>query len=456
MSGQNFASSDEVFAYLLRFVNVEKGQKTEFKLDRMRHLCAGLRDPQNAFRSIHVAGSKGKGSVSVMIARVLQAAGISTGLYTSPHLLRWKERISLAGDEVDEAVLLGAMDELFPLINGKSASDFPGGELPTYFELSTLLAFLAFRRLGCEWAVVETGLGGRLDSTNVLDSAASVITPIELEHTEWLGDTIAQIAFEKAGIIKPGRACYLSPQSEEAMQVFRSNCSEKGSPRRELDELVAVRDVAVDRTGTDVRLVFKDSWRPASRSWGSAGELALHSPLIGRIQGQNMALAALAASEIEARVGAQSLAAGLSRASLPARFQVVDGEATVILDGAHTPRSARAALESMRAVFPGPADLLFGCAHDKHHEEMAGILAPHFEEITITRPGDFKQSDPGAVHASFCRALGASEQRRCRLVEDFSTAIATALSRARDSGRPLLVAGSFYLCAEVAARLRIP
>ena len=441
MERRRFAGSDEIFDYLMRFVNVEKGQKTEFKLDRMRSLCAALGDPQEAYATLHVAGSKGKGSVSAMAARVLEAAGRRTGLYTSPHLLRWKERISLAGEELPEELLLDSMDELLPFVEGKTAADFVGGELPTYFELTTLVGFLAFRRAGCDAAVVETGLGGRLDSTNVIESRASVITPIELEHTEWLGDTIPKIAFEKAGIIKPGRPCCLSRQRPEAREVFVRACEERGSPLLEAPKLVRVEDLVVDRAGTRARLVFTEG-KPFAKP------LEVRTPLLGAVQAENMALALLAAAQVEPALGPEAAAAGLRRASLPARFEIVSEEPPVVLDGAHTPASARLCLETFESLFPGPKALLFACAVDKHHEELASILAPRFESVIVTKPGSFKQSDPAAAFASF-----ASRNAASRLVEDTAQAVRTARDEAAAAGLPLLVTGSFYLCAEAAALL---
>lgn len=450
MSGRRFSSSDAIFEYLLGFVNVERGQKTEFKLDRMRELCERLGNPQNAYYSVHIAGSKGKGSVSAMIARILQAAGLRVGLYTSPHLLRWKERISLAGDEMPEDMLLEAMDEVLPLVEGKTAADFSGGALPTYFELTTLLGFCAFRRAGCEAAVIETGLGGRLDSTNVVDSSASVIMPIELEHTEWLGTTIPQIAFEKAGIIKPGKPCFLSPQPAEARDVFLQVCRERGSPLHEYASVGTIEEIALSRTGTKAVLTLGASWPPAKRLAQEHGPLRLsvETPLLGSVQAHNMALALMVSAELEERVGLEAIRNGLARSSLPARFQILDLKPPVILDGAHTPASVRLSLETLETLFHGPKDMLFACAHDKHHAEMAAILAPHFAGITVTRPGDFKMSQPRAVFESFSRQSSAS-----RLIIDHKEAIKNARETAAARGRPLLIIGSFYLCAEAAALL---
>jgi dihydrofolate synthase/folylpolyglutamate synthase len=442
--GSSFSTTEELYSYLLGFVNVEKGQATVFKLDRMAKLCERLGYPERAYRTIHIAGSKGKGSVSTMIARILEAAGHRTGLYTSPHILRWKERISLAGEEMPEETILRAASEVVPLVEGKGPEDFPGGELPTYFELTTLIAFCAFREALCDRAVIETGLGGRLDSTNVVDSEASVITPIELEHTEYLGDTIPLIAGEKAGIIKGGRPCYLSAQKPEAREVFASVAASKGSPLREVGQLVSVDDISIGEKGTSALIGFAPG-SPLSLRFPSP--IRCRTPMIGSIQAQNMALALLASAELEPSLQLEEAVQGLSKAYLPARFQILKdgryGGSPVVLDGAHTVASTLLALESFESLFPGKKALLFACAEDKKHAEMAKALAPRFDRITLTRPGTFKKSDLSALAASF-RDAGASY----RIIPDHEEAIAKAREEAAELGLPLLVTGSFYLCAE--------
>jgi dihydrofolate synthase/folylpolyglutamate synthase len=440
--GRHFSGTDELYSFLLDFVNVERGQKTVFMLDRMRALCAGLGDPQSAYRTVHIAGSKGKGSVAVMVARILEASGRRVGLYTSPHLLRWKERMSLAGDEMGEGPILAAAAEVLSIVEGKQPSDFPGDELPTFFELTTLIAFCAFRLVGCDRAVVETGLGGRLDSTNVMDSRASVITPIELEHSELLGGTIGQIAAEKAGIIKPGKPCYLSQQVPEARAVFVRTCAERGSPLREVGALAQARGVTVSAAGTQARISF-EAGSPLSERFPTGIEA--RTPMIGAIQAENMTLALLAAAETEQDLGAEAAALGMAKAFLPARFQVLSLDPPVVLDGAHTPNSVHLALMSFEMLFPGPKALLFACAEDKMHGPMAAALGPRFDRITITRPGTFKKTDLTALAASF-RAAGA----RFRLAEDHAEAIKQAREEAAAFGLPLLVTGSFYLCSEFA------
>lgn len=436
MSAPSFRTVQDIYEYFLSFVNVEKGQATEFKLDRMRGMASRLGEPQLCCPCVHVAGSKGKGSISAMLSRVLEASGRKTGLYTSPHILDWRERTARAGELFPDSSFLAAMEELVPHVVGKSARDFEGGELPTFFELTTLLAFLVFRRERCDAAVYETGLGGRLDSTNIVRPEACVITTIELEHTEFLGDTVAAIAGEKAGIFKPGVPAFTSARNPEALAVFRSTAVERDCSLRILSEEVELSDVRISREGTQARAVFRD---PDIFS----GPVLLKTPMIGEIQAQNAALAALVARASSFRAPHESVLAGIAQARLPARFQILPGNPPVVLDGAHTPESMAHTVQAFERLFPGPAVLIFACAHDKRHAQMAQVLRPLFDRVIVTKPGGFKQSDPGAVAESF-REAGFAVDRE----DDTESALKAGLRRAQSISAPLLVAGSFYLCAE--------
>jgi dihydrofolate synthase/folylpolyglutamate synthase len=464
MSHSRFSSSEDVFEYLKSYVNVEKGQATVFKLDRMLALASALGNPHMGRLTIHVAGSKGKGSVSTMAAGILSAQGLTTGLYTSPHLLRWKERIAFADAEMPEKILIAAMEEVIPLVEGKAAHDFPGGELPTYFELSTLVAFCAFRATGCDAQVIETGLGGRLDSTNIVEPDVSVITPIELEHTQFLGDSIAAIAFEKAGIIKPGKPVCISRQKPDAAEVFERQAVQKGSPLFRLGRDVDVEDVKFDRTGTRCRLVAGNAGIRPDLRYGEARAsdalpeglrhllmdegVVLRCPMAGKVQADNMAIAVMAAFLAVPTLEKEAVRKGLARSRLQARFEMLPTEPPVILDGAHTPDSVRLALDAALALYSAPRILLFACALDKHHAEMAAILAGHFDRTIVTKPGDFKASDPEEVYRSF-KALDGTAV----LEADTAAAIDMAFAEAKSLKAMLLVTGSFYLCAEAKARL---
>ena len=440
----------------MRYVNVEKGQATEFKLDRMRALASELDNPQFGRLTIHIAGSKGKGSVSTMCARILEESGFKVGIYTSPHLIHWKERIAFASGPMEEKTLIDAMEEILPLIEGKGPSDFPGGEEPTFFELTTLLAFCAFRSTGCKAQVIEVGLGGRLDSTNIVDPDVSAITPIELEHTQFLGDTIAKIAFEKAGIIKAGKPACVSIQKADAMEVFERKASEMKSPLHAVGAEILPCAVKLGSWGTNCTLVLGPTFKsvrlpdPTDETFAAAllrlippQGLEVSSPMPGAIQAQNMALAVLASVCALPELRPDAVVAGLAKASLPARFEILGGKTPIVLDGAHTPESVRLALSTMEELFPGKRVLLFACAHDKKHEEMAEILAPHFDRIIVTKPGSFKVSEPEKVFESFRkRSTNAS------LIVETGVAVREAMAEARAIEAALLVTGSFYLCAE--------
>ncbi|HSV57005.1 MAG TPA: Mur ligase family protein [Magnetospirillaceae bacterium] len=440
MTPPSFRSVQEVYGHLLSFANAEKGQTVEFKLDRMREIAARLGNPQSARPCLHVAGSKGKGSVSTMLASILESSGRETGLYTSPHVADFRERITSAGEFYPDEVYLAAFAELALLAPGPEA--FPPGQAPTFFELATLLAFLVFRSAGCAAAVYETGLGGRLDSTNIVEPEASVLTPIELEHTEYLGSTITAIAGEKAGIIKPGRPAFTSALDPSALEVFRRTAEARGSPLRILSEEVVISEVRVARSGTEALAVFRD--REVFPE-----PVVLRSPMIGEVQAGNAALAALTARLSTFRAPPQAVLDGIARAALPARFQILPGEPPVVLDGAHTPASMAYTAGTFSRFFPGPAVLVFACAGDKRAREMAETLAGQFRRAIVTRPGTFKKSDPAAAAAGFA-AAGFEVDR----IDDTEQALREGLRRAGDAGLPLLVAGSFFLCAEALSVFR--
>lgn len=451
MSELDFSTSDDVFEYLMHYVNVEKGQKTEFKLDRMQFLAQKLGNPHLGRLTIHVAGSKGKGSVSSMCASALEEAGFRTGLYTSPHLVRWKERISFPNNEMPEEVLIAAAKEVLSIVEGKPAEYFPGFELPTYFELTTLIGFCAFRKSGCTAQVIETGLGGRLDSTNIVLPDVSVITPIELEHTQYLGNTRTAIAAEKAGIIKEGKPCCIAYQKPEAesqvLPVFRMAAAQKKSPMFEVSQLIRIEDLKISADGTRCRLVCGESAPslPQLQRLLLDG-LDLASPMVGTIQAQNMALSLTALLLAVPGISRQAITFGFSKARQPARFEIISSKPTIILDGAHTPDSVQLAMNTLQQLFPDkPAVLVFACAIDKKHEEMAEILTHdrRFLHTIVTKPGDFKQSDPEQIFRSFLKHTDA-----VILIEDTETAVIQGLKKSLQNDAVLLVTGSFYLCSE--------
>ncbi|GAB1433486.1 folylpolyglutamate synthase/dihydrofolate synthase family protein [Spirochaetota bacterium] len=436
-----FHNPEEVYAFLNRFLNFErKADPKEYRLDRMQKLKELFGRPDEAYRIFHVAGSKGKGSTSTMLAAILRAVGRRTGLYTSPHLLYYTERINIDGEPVKNKILLEAAAELAAGLSVKGPEAFPGGESPTYFELLTMLAFLCFKKAGCEDVVLEVGLGGRLDSTNVVKPFSCLITEIELEHTELLGNSIAQIATEKAGIIKPGIPVFTSSTKPDALRVFKEKAAGTGSEIHVLDDEYKLGELAISKNGS--RFVMESLLPPITKT-------VLATKLIGRVQARNAALAAMAAMAAgHAGCSQDQIKEGLAKAVLRARFEIMDREPPVILDGAHTPDSIKASVDDFATIFPDGGSLLFGCAKDKDVNAMAGILGQVFSEAIITRPGTFKESDTAAMIAAFSKA-----GLDTKLVENTEEAVKTAVKLAQNMQKPLLIIGSFYLCAAAAAIL---
>ncbi len=427
---RSFNGADEVFESFLPFMDLERGAAREpLKLDRMRALCAAAGSPERTFRSIHVAGTKGKGSVASMCASILDAAGIRAGLYVSPHVTGYRERITLAGRELSEESYAAAGAEVHEAVDSLARED--PAFAPSFFELLTLLAFVAFRREGCEWTVLETGLGGRLDATNVVIPEVSVLMPIGIEHSEYLGSTIPEIAREKAGIIKAGRPAVIARMDPVAAEVMRSRARELGSEVLDAASLTKVASATPTIDGTQASLVIEA--RP-----GKIDRFEILLPLIGRIQAENAAVAALAVMRALPSIGADAVIAGLSRVRIPARFEVARRSPLLVVDGSHTPASVACALDSWLAVNGRGGTLVFACAADKDARGMASALAPAFDRVMVTKPGDFKKSSPLEAFEAFV-ATG----KPSYLFEDPLEALAAATAR----GSPALVTGSFYLAA---------
>jgi dihydrofolate synthase/folylpolyglutamate synthase len=435
MSGE-LSTPEEVFSWAESFTNLERGNlpfdKRTYRLDRMRQLLEAFGNPHRPLRIIHVAGTKGKGSTSALIASVLNAAGIRTGLYTSPHVVSAFERISIAGMAPRREAMVRLGNEVKRHIDQLPAEGMPGHYAVTTFELYTLLAFLYFRDADCPEAVVEVGIGGRLDATNVVSPEASVITPLDLEHTDILGDTIELIAAEKAGIIKPGIPAFIAPQTEGARAVFRQIGKERGSPVSFLDEEGTLLASRTDRSGTSFSIQLRGEPRHDFR-------LAL----LGNFQAENAALAYLTLRRTRPEITDEQFRTGFLATTLPGRMEVRGDDPPIIFDGAHTPLAVQRLLSSFRAIFPGDAVLLFGSVSGKKPREMAAILGPAFSRIVISTPGTFKESNPAEV-ADIFRAFSP----RVELERD----PARALHRARELSegmRPILVTGSFYMVSEI-------
>ncbi|MBQ8384131.1 MAG: bifunctional folylpolyglutamate synthase/dihydrofolate synthase [Spirochaetaceae bacterium] len=433
-------SLDRLQQWLDSYLNFERlPQKDIFWLDTMEFLCRKLGNPQDTFPSVHVAGSKGKGSTSVMIASILEAAGYPTGLYTSPHILSFAERVASAKGPLPEEVYLAASTRLMEAVSSIPARDLPGQRPITWFELVTTFAFICFQEAHVDWAVFETGLGGRLDATNVIMPKISVITPIELEHTEFLGNTIEKIAAEKAGIIKEGVPVVLGLQQEAAKLVLEARAKELQSPIISLEKVISASGRIVQGK-MEVRLESPLFSQP----------LTTRLSLLGDYQLWNAATAAVTVKTLLPDLTEEAIEKGLAQAFLPGRFEVVEyHQQIIILDGAHTPNSVRSTLSTLKryleecGLSAKEPQLLFACAADKDVETMAALFSG-FGRITLTRPGGEKQSSLELVQEAFQKA---GHTFTC--YQDYQQAIIQALEEARRQDAILLVTGSFYLVAEV-------
>ncbi len=408
--------------------------QAERGMRRVRALMHALGDPQRGPAMLHVAGSKGKGSTTSLLDAALRAAGYRAGRFTSPHLHAFRERIAIGGEPVSEA-RFASLAATATAAAERIEQEIPDLGRVTTFELLTAMGFLAFAEAGCDVAVIEVGLGGRYDATNVVSPTVAVITRIDLEHTAVLGDTLAAIAAQKAGIIKPGRPVAVAPQAAEAAEVFVETARRLGSPL-----LLGGRDWQVEGTCDAFRAVGP---------WGELADLQLGLP--GAFQWENAGTAVAAlwqANETGLRIDAAAIRQGLAAARWPGRFEriAVDG-IDIVLDGAHTPAAASALAAALAAAFPDRrARFVLGISKDKNAAALAAALAPVAASFIATRSSNPRAADALTVAQSIAAALPAAAVSRTETTEE---ALALARRQASADGAPLVVvAGSLYVVAD--------
>ena len=407
-------------------------------LSRISELCRRLSDPERGLRFIHVAGTNGKGSVSAELAEILTSAGYRTGLFTSPYIVDFRERIRIGNEMISEEDLAEITDCV-----KRAADDM--SDPPTEFELITAVAFEYFKRQGCDFVILEAGLGGRLDSTNVIKSPLlSVITGIALDHTAVLGPTVADIAREKSGIIKPSCPIVLGDVPEKARQVVRCRAVECASRLAEVDlRRIAVRGVSL--CGTDI------TFAPSGERYDAGGDYRL--ALLGEYQTANAATVLTAVEELRREgvaIPQEAVHVGLASTVWHARLEIIARDPTVIYDGAHNPQGMNAAVRSIGNLFPDVHPIvLIGVMRDKDYGAMADILAPLALSVHTVTP-----DNP--------RAMSASElatEFRCRGIPTVShdtvaSGVRAAMSEAWAKSVPLAVMGSLYMYADVSAEVR--
>ncbi len=385
-------------------------------LDCVSRVAKRLADPQRSIYTIHVAGTNGKGSTSAMIAAALQAAGFRTGLYTSPHLVEPTERILIDGEPVTKERFTWAFD----LVHSTAEAMIAAGELeshPTYFETITLMAFCVFMEELVTWAVIEVGLGGRLDATNIVTPDICVITPVDYDHEAWLGKSLESIAFEKAGILKPMVSAVIAPQHPAVMRVIENRA----------------RAVEADFIPVVVPEAQVDAWG----SKFSIDGIEYTCPLAGRHQVINAAAAITACQQIA--MGKRSIREGIASAKWPGRLEKIG---KFVLDGAHNPAGARALAAYIRE-FHGEKKigLIYGAMRDKSVEEIVAELFPLAHEVVVTAPEQARALRPEVI-------LDMEPHGRAWAVPTIGDAL-----RVDFESELIFITGSLYLVGEARAIL---
>lgn len=415
----------------------------KFDLENIRVLSGYLGSPHRAVPCAHIAGTNGKGSTAAMLESILRAAGLSTGLFTSPHLERINERIAFDGIPISDADFAAAFSDVQSAVEHLLST----GELaahPTYFECVTMMAYRAFARHQVGFAVYEVGLGGRLDSTNLIQPEVAVITQIDFDHENFLGHSIEEIAGEKAGIIKSGGSVVSSAERLEARAVIARRAEAAGAKLIEIENAWQIEETVAN----------DGCYRVKARATDSGNRLTLDIPLPGRFQIRN-ALAAAAASQVLARLGFpvsdDAIESGIRETRWPGRLEQLSKAPAIFLDGAHNPAAARELAAFLDEHFSSKRVwLIYGALRDKAVDEIAGLLFPRTHQVFITEP-----KQPRAISAPLLAELTSHLAQRVQVVQDPNEAfdLAVSLAAAEDA---IFVTGSLYLVGHIRSYWKNP
>jgi len=439
----------EALDYIYSFIdfsmkrNLRNAEKN-FKIERMHAFMHLLGDPQFDYKVIHVAGTKGKGSVSALCASAIQAAGYKVGLYTSPHMIEFTERIRVNGDMITRAAVARIVKNL-----KKAVTQVP--EVTT-FELTTALAFMYFSEQQVDIAVIEVGLGGRLDATNVVDPLISVITSISFDHTQILGNTLSKIAFEKGGIIKQGKPVIISPQKLEAMKRLKAICRERSAPMTIVgkDLLFGAESHSLD--GQTFFVWTPDEQSQVNEFINSGGKvewapLRFRIPLLGHHQVINAATAYAVLAKLRDmgyKVSTKAICKGFATTSWQGRFEIMRLQPPVVVDSAHNRDSASKLRQAIDDYFPGkPLILLFGVSSDKDYAGILEELLPRTKKVIATQSIHPRALDAGEICAKVL-----TYGTPCEVIVPIENALQRAFEVAGDECL-LVAAGSVFIAAAV-------
>ncbi len=434
MTKNSQISYQDALDYIYSFVDYSRTHQANlspenFDLSRMVEFMNLLGSPQLEFPSLHVAGSKGKGSVSAFCASVLQAAGFKVGLYTSPHLKDFEERMQINGVPISRNTLAEYVEEIKPAVES----------IPklTTFEIMTGLAFLFFARQKVDIAVIEVGLGGRLDATNIITPLVSVITSLYLDHVTILGETLEEIAAEKGGIIKPGIPVVSAPQEEKALNVIKKIAAQRGSQLIKVEEDYPFSIVSSTLDGQEFVLT-----NPGE---GQGGDSSYFIPLLGTYQVLNAVTAYAALDNIRSRgfpLDEAEIKRGLETTVWPARFEIARREPPVIFDSAHNPASMRKLRETLDSFFPDlPLILVFGISEDKQLDGMFQEILPRTSHLITTQA-----NHPRAMNAEDLEKWAREYPCSTEAIPNVQNALSRAIQLAGNE-KVVLVAGSIFVAA---------
>jgi dihydrofolate synthase / folylpolyglutamate synthase len=408
----------------------------KFNVENITVLLERLGRPDRAYPVVHIAGTNGKGSTAAFVESILRQAGFRTGLNTSPHLERINERIRIAGEDISDENFAASFTRIHAVIEELLAEAKLRAH-PTYFECVTALAFEAFARERVDFAVIEVGLGGRLDATNVVAPVVSVITRIDFDHENYLGHSLQEIAAEKAGILKPHVSAVIAEQRQEVRRVLLERAREVHSPVLEVQEAFTIEKEAL----------HDGCVRATVRENATGNRFDLAPQLLGRFQLQN-ALNALATARLlqerNYRISDENILTGIAAAQWPGRIERLQRNPDVYLDGAHNPGAARELARFLEENLQGrKVYIVFGAMRDKAVDEVTGVLFPHAHEVLFTEP-----RTPRAVSATRLAELAGYHAERYQIIPDAERALDVALAKARP-GDAIFITGSLYLVGQI-------
>jgi dihydrofolate synthase/folylpolyglutamate synthase len=416
----------------------QQARVQKFGLANITILAADLGQPQRSLPCAHIAGTNGKGSTAAMLESILRAAGLRTGLYTSPHLERINERIRISGENISDQDFAAAWSRVHSSIESLLASAKLAVH-PTFFECVTAMAFLAFAQHQVDFAIYEVGLGGRLDATNIVAPEVAIITPVDFDHENYLGHSIEEIAAEKAGIIKPGAWVVSASERPEARAVIARRCAEIDARLLEVDATARAEDVQ-SRDGL---------YRAVAAFTHSRKQIALAPSLPGRFQIRNALTAAIAARLLAERgfpLSDDAIERGIAAVNWPGRLERLATRPDIYLDGAHNPAGARELLKFWKENCAGRGIILvYGAMRDKAVDEISGLLFPHATTVILTEP-----RQPRAISAPLLAEMTSHDAKETIVVRDPGEALEAALELAAP-GDVVFATGSLYLVGELRA-----